>query len=71
MIKAIVTARVEKLLNELEEIAEREASNIVDAQNELSPIKKAVLTTIPPNDLKRVLSIRAQINFLNMIFTKE
>lgn len=67
----IVTARVNKLLNELEEISAREASNMVDAQNELSPIKKAALTSLSPNDLKRVLSIRAQIHFLNMIFTKE
>jgi len=70
MIKTIITNRVNKLLAEIEEIADRVSQNLVDAQNELSLIKKASLSSIQPKDLKRIFSIQQQLQVLGAIFNK-
>lgn len=71
MIKAIVTARVEKLLNELEEISKRVADMTIEKQNSTSVIQKADAGHIPPKDLKRIFSIQNQLQMLSIIFNKE
>lgn len=70
MIKTIITNRVNSLLSEIEEIADRVSQNSVDAQNEINPIKKASLSSIQPKDLKRIFSIQQQLQVLGAIFNK-
>jgi hypothetical protein len=70
MIKTIVTARVNKLLNELEEIATKTANNAFDAQQSMSVIQQAIAQTLPPTILKRILSIQNELHILGYIFNK-
>ena len=71
MIKAIVKARVEKLLNELEEIATKTANASVSAELGNSMLQKISAATIHPEILKRILSIQNQLHILGYLFNKE
>jgi hypothetical protein len=68
MIKKLIALRVAHLLNELDEIVSAYAERAVNAQNELSPIKQAIATSIPPKDMKRISSIIDQLQLMQGIF---
>jgi Mg2+ and Co2+ transporter CorA len=71
MIKKLITMRANYLLKELDDIVSAYAERVVDAQNELSPIKRSMATTIPPKDMKRIMSIREQLMLMQGIFREE
>jgi hypothetical protein len=71
MIKKLITIRVNYLLKEVDDIVSAYADRAVDAQNELSPIKQAIATSIPPKDMKRIMSIREQLMLMQGIFKEE
>jgi hypothetical protein len=68
MIKKLITMRANYLLNELDEIVSKYADRAVNAQNELSPIKQAMATSIPPKDMKRISSIIDQLQLMQGMF---
>jgi hypothetical protein len=68
MIKKLITIRVSYLLKELDDIVSAYAERVVNAQNELSPIKRAMETSIPPKDMKRISSIIDQLQLMQGIF---
>jgi len=70
MIKKLIAMRVEKLLNDLEAIADKHSERVVDATNEINPMNKAILTSIPPNEMKRIMSIREQLSVMQGIFSE-
>jgi hypothetical protein len=71
MIKKLITIRVSYLLKELDDIVSAYADRAVDARNELSPIKRAMSTSIPPKDMKRISSIIDQLQLMQGIFREE
>jgi predicted nuclease of restriction endonuclease-like (RecB) superfamily len=71
MIKKLITIRANYLLNELDEIVSAYAERVVNAQNELSPIKQAMATSMPPKDMKRISSIIDQLGLMQGIFKEK
>jgi len=71
MIKKLIAMRVEKLLNDLEALTDKHSERIVDATNEINPMNKARLTSIPPNEMKRIMSIREQLSVMQGIFGEQ
>lgn len=70
MIKAIVKARAEKLLIEIEDITNLFMSNAYDCENSTSILQKIKAETLPPKTIKRVRSIMFQLTILQMIFAE-
>jgi hypothetical protein len=63
--------RATYLLKELDDIVSAYADRAVDAQNELSPIKRAMATSIPPKYMKRISSIIDQLQLMQRIFSED
>jgi DNA-binding transcriptional regulator YiaG len=68
MIKKLITLRVSHLLNELDEIVSAHSESVVNAQNELSPLKRSIAASIPPKDMERIMSIRDQLLLMQGMF---
>jgi hypothetical protein len=68
MIKKLISMRVAHLLNELDEIVSAYTERVLNAQNELSPLKKSIAASIPPKDMNRIMSIREQLILMQGIF---
>ena len=68
MIKKLIAMRVEKLLDELDRIFNAHTDRVVDSQNELSPMKQAISASIQPKEIKRIISIKEQLMFLQGMF---
>jgi hypothetical protein len=60
--------RATYLLNELDEIVSAYAERVVNAQNELSPLKRSIAASIPPKDKKRISSIIDQLQLMQGMF---
>lgn len=71
MIKKLVAMRAEKLLNDLEVLTTKHSERITDAANEINPMNKARLTSIPPNEMKRIMSIREQLSIMQVVFGEQ
>jgi predicted transcriptional regulator len=71
MIKKLITMRANYLLNEIDQIISAYNDIVVNAQNELSPIKRAMETSIPPKDMKRIRSIMDQLQLMQGMFGEE
>jgi hypothetical protein len=68
MIKKLITMRATYLLNELDEIVSAYAERVVNAQNELSPLKRSIAASILPKDKKRISSIIDQLQLMQGMF---
>jgi Mg2+ and Co2+ transporter CorA len=68
MIKKQITLRVSQLLNELDEIVSAYCERVINAKNELSPLKRSIAKSIPPKDMERIMSIREQLMLMQGIF---
>jgi hypothetical protein len=68
MIKKLITIRVSYLLKELDDIVSAHSESVVNAQNELSPLKRSIAASIPPKDMKRIMSIRDQLLLMQGMF---
>jgi len=71
MINKLISMRVSFLLLELEQISDRLADLTISASDEMSPLKKVMHKVIEPKDLKRILSIKNQLELLGYIFNKK